>query len=129
MLRCIGKHENITTTIENTQQNGHKTYANKNIERKATSEIIMKQIRANRQLTTLLEGLPLSPVGLRKKTRAEEIGTPFPHFFSFSAFVSFIKSPEQAFAYTDLDPETKVIVQVILSMRKQKKAADRAKYK
>ena len=104
-----------------------------NVERKAASEIIMEQINANRQLTTFLEGLPLSPLGLRKKTTAEELGTPFTLWFSFSAFVSYIKSPEQAFASllqdTRLDPEAKVIVWAMQNMRKQKKAADKAKYK
>jgi len=93
----------------------------------------MDQIHANRQLTTFLEGLPLSPAGLRKKTSAEWMGIPFTLLFSFGAFVFYIKSPEQAFASllqdTGLDAEAKVIVQAMQSMRRQKKAADNAKYR
>jgi len=92
----------------------------------------MEQVRANRHLTTLLEGLPLSPTGLRKKTSAEGMGIPFPFFFSFGMFVSYIKSHEKAFASliqdAGLDAEAKVIARAIQSMRRQKKAADNAKY-
>jgi len=93
--RCIGKHENIVASIENAQQNGHKKYADQDVERKAASEIIMEQIRAYRQLTTFLEDMPLSPLGLRKKTKAEGMGTPFTLWFSFNAFVSYIKTPRR----------------------------------
>jgi len=111
---CIGKHENIVAHIENAQQNGHKKCADHDVERKAASEIIMEQIRTNRQLTTLLEDLPLSPLGLRKKTKTEGMGTSFTLWFSFNAFLSYIKCPEQTFTSllqdTELDPEAKIIV-------------------
>jgi len=112
--RCIGKHDNTVAYIENAQQNGHKKCADHDVERKATSEIIMEQIHANRQPTTLLEDLPLSPLGLRKKTKTEGMGTSFTLWFSFNAFLSYIKSPEQTFTSllqdTELDPEAEIIV-------------------
>jgi len=56
--------------------------------------------------------------------------TPFTLCFSFNAFVSYIKSFEQAFASllqdTRLDPEAKVILRAMQSMRKQKQAVDTA---
>jgi len=62
-----------------------------------------------------------------------DVGIPFTLLFSFGAFVYCIKSPEQAFASllqdTGLDAEAKVIVQAMQSMRRQKKAADNAKYR
>jgi len=42
-----------------------------------TSELLMEQVRTTRRLATLIEGLPLSPAGMRQKTRAEGMGVPF----------------------------------------------------
>jgi len=75
---CNGKHENIITRIKTAQQDGQKKCADKD---EAACEIIMEQIRANRQVTTLLEDLPLSSVGLHKKAKAEGMGTPFTLLF------------------------------------------------
>ena len=130
--RCIGKHENITATITKAQQDGQKSYADNDVKREAASELLMDQVRANGQLATLLEGLQVSPIGIKKQKRAQGMDVPFTLLYSFGAFVSYIKSPGKAIASllrdTGLDAEGKVLVRAMLIMKMQNKAASNAKY-
>jgi len=90
----------------------------------------MEQIRANKQITTLFEDLPLTPSGLQKKAKAEGMGTPFTLFFSFNSFVHCVKSSTKTFTSllqdTGLDPDAKVIVRATLNMRTEILAAQNA---
>ena len=93
----------------------------------------MNQVRANGPLVTLLEGLPLSSVGIKKQTKAQGMNVPFTLLFSFQSFVSYIKFPGSAIASlmqdTGLDAEAKDIVRAMLLMKSENEAAVNAKAK
>jgi len=128
--RCIGHHENITTTSRKAQEDGQKSYADKDIKRKAACELLMHQVRANGSLVTLLEGLPQSPKGIKKQNNAQGMGVPFTLLFSFQSCVSCIKVPGTAIASllrdTGLDAAAKDIVRAMLLMKSKNEAADNA---
>jgi len=130
--RCIGHHENITTTIQKAQEDGQKSYADKDMKRKGACELLMHQVRANQvrangSLVTLLEGLPLSPKAIKKQNNAQGMGVPFTLLFSFQSCVSCIKVPGTAISLllrdTGLDAEAKGIVRAMLLMKSENEAA------
>jgi hypothetical protein len=131
--RCIGQHENITAKITKTQEDGQKKNANNDIKRKESGLLLMNQVRANRHLVTLLEGLPLSTKGIKKQKNALGMNIPFTLLCSFQSYVQCIKSPGSAITSllqdTGLDAEAKDIVRAMLILKSEKEVADKAKHR
>ena len=129
--RCIGQHENIAATITKAQEDGQQSYTDHDIKRKDAGTLLMNQVRANGPLVTLLGGLPLSSVGIKKQTKAQGMNVPFTLLFSFQSFVSYIKFPGSAIASlmqdTGLDAEAKDIVRAMLLMKSENETAANAK--
>jgi len=131
--RCIGQHENIAATITKAQEDGQQSYADHDIKRKDACRFLMNQVRANGPLVTLLEGLPLSPVGIKKQKKVQGMNFSFTLLFSFQSCVSYIKFPGSAIASllqdTGLDAEAKDIMRAMLLMKSENEAAVNAKAK
>ena len=82
---------------------------------------------------TLLEGLPLSPKGIKKQQHELTAGTPCTLLCSFHSNVQCIKTPAAALTSllqdSGLDTETKDIVRAVLRLRSDQKAASSARAK
>ena len=85
--RCIGQQENIAAKIAKTQEDGQKKKAHNDIKRKESGLLLMSHVRANGHLVTLLEGLPLSAVGIKKQQNALVMNIPFTLLCSFQSYV------------------------------------------
>jgi len=73
-------------------------YAIHDIKRKDAGLLLMNQVRANGPLVTLLEGLPLTPKGIKKQKNAQGVDVPFTVLFSFNSCVTCIKCSRTAIA-------------------------------
>jgi len=125
--RCVGQNENIAAAITKAQEDDQNSYADHDIKRKDAGLLLMKQVRANGPLVTLLEGLPLIPRGIKKQKNVRGMDVPFTMLFSFQSCVSCIKFPAIAIADTGLDAEAKDIVRAMLLMKSENEAAINAK--
>jgi len=85
----------------------------------------------NGHLVTLLEGLPLSPKGIKKQQHALTTETSCTLLCSFDSYVQCIKSPASALRSllqdSGLDTEAKDIVRAMLRLRSDQKAAQNAR--
>jgi len=105
--------------------------ARNDIEHKESGLLLMDRVRANGHLVTLLEGLPLSPRGIKKQQHELTAETPFTLLYSFHSYVQCIKTPASALRSllqdSGLDTEAKDIVRAMLRLRSDHKAAQNAK--
>jgi hypothetical protein len=131
--RCIGQQENIAATIAQSWEGCLKKWAHNDTQRKDAGLLLMNRVHANGHLVTLLEGLPLSAVGVKKQQHVLAMNIPFTLLFSFQSYVACIKSPASAIASllhdTELDAEAKDIVRKMLLLKSEKEAADKGKYR
>jgi len=101
------------------------------IEHKESGLLLMDRVRANGHLVTLLEGLPLSPKGIKKQQHALAAETSFTLLCSFHSYVQCIKTPASALRSllqdSGLDTEAKDIVRAMLQLRSDQKAASNAR--
>ena len=111
---CIGKYGNIAAKIKDVQQVSYEVKTSKNLERKPSCEDIMGRIRANKQVATLFEGLPLSTIGTHAKNVAQTKSIPFTLLFSLGVLTKYVKSlmtqMRSLLRDKPLDPEATAIV-------------------
>jgi len=110
-----------------------KRNADNDTKRKEDGLLLMNRVRANGQLVTLLEGLPLNARGKTKQYKEQAMKVPCTLLFSFQNYVDCIKTPTSAITSlllaTQLDDEGKDIVRAMLSMRRENKCASNTKYR
>ena len=110
-----------------------KRNADNDTKRKEDGLLLMNRVRANGQLVTLLEGLPLNAVGKKKQYNEQAMKVPCTLLFSFQNYMDCIKTPTSAITSlllaTQLDDEGKDIVRAMLAMRRENVTASNAKYR
>jgi len=93
----------------------------------------MGRIRANKQIETLFEGLPLSTKGKDAKNKAQGRRIPFTLLFSISVLIKYVESPteqiESLLRDTALDPDAKAIVRATRDLLQQINAEKNSSYK
>jgi len=72
------------------------TNAHKDIVFKESCLLLMERVCANGHLVTLLEGLPLTPKGIKKQQNALAVKTHCTLLCSFNSYMQYIKSPASA---------------------------------
>ena len=101
------------------QKRGQKSNAGQNIEVQQSREILMEPISAKKQVASLFEGLPLSPVGLARSNKARARNLPCPVLVSLSLFKRCVKSVvmtlDSMLQDAGLDPVARAFVQRLLT--------------
>jgi len=130
--RCIGQQDSLGATIRKRQEEGSKHHAHCDIEFKASGVRLMDRVRANGHLVTVLKGLPLNPLGIKKRKHELIAETPCTLLWSFDYYMQCIKTPasvlESLLQGSGLDTEAKEIVRAMLRLRSEYKAAQAARY-
>jgi len=131
MSRCIGQQENLAAALAKSRDGALKRHAHNDTKRKEDGLLLMNRVRANGQLVTLLEGLPLNAIGKTKQQRELAMKVPCTLLFSFHNYVNCVKTPISAITSllldTQLDDEGKDIVRAMLKMRHENLTAAVAK--
>jgi len=131
MSRCIGQQENLAAALAKSRDGALKRHAHNDTKRKEDGLLLMNRVRANGQLVTLLEGLPLNAVGKTKQQKELAMKVPCTLLFSFHSYMSCVKTPISAITSllldTQLDDEGKDIVRAMLKMRHENLTASVAK--
>ena len=133
MSRCIGQQDILVAALAKSRDGATKRHAHHDTKRKEDGLLLMNRVRANGQLVTLLEGLPLNAVGKTKQQQEQAMKVPCTLLFSFQSYVDCIKTPTSAITSlllaTQLDDEGKDIVRAMLEMRRENVTASNAKYR
>jgi len=131
--RCIGQQESLGATIRKRQEDGTKNYAHYNIDLKESGLRLMDRVRANGHLVTVLKGLPLNPLGIKRRKHELIAETPCTLLWSFDYYMQCIKTPASALQSLlqggGLDTEAREIVGVMLRLRSDYKVARTAREK
>jgi len=133
MSRCIGQQENLAAALAKSRDGALKRHAHNDTKRKEDGLLLMNRVRANGQLVTLLEGLPLNAVGKTKQQQEQAMKVPCTLLFSFQHYMNCVKTPKSAITSlllaTQLDDEGKDIVRAMLKMRHENVTASATKYR
>jgi len=133
MSRCIGQQEILVAALAKKRDGVTKRHAHHDTKRKEDGLLLMNRVRANGQLVTLLEGLPLTAKGKTKQQQEQAMKVPCTLLFSFQNYMNCVKTPKSAITSlllaTQLDDEGKDIVRAMLKMRHENVTASAAKYR
>jgi len=122
MSRCIGQQEILVAALAKSRDGATKRHAHHDTKRKEDGLLLMNRVRANGQLVTLLEGLPLNAVGKTKQQQEQAMKVPCTLLYSFQSYMNCVKKPLSAITSLllgpQLDDEGKDIVRAMLKMRR-----------